>query len=89
VELESYVHAGMTPFQALQAATINAAKALGLETELGTIEVGKRADLTFIGGDPLQDIRNTRDVKRVMRGGRLYTVGELLRQERKDRDRVF
>ena len=79
VELESYVHAGLTPFQALQTATINAAKALGLEAELGTIEVGKRADLTFLGSDPLQDIRNTRDVKRVMKGGRAYTLNDLLR----------
>ena len=78
VELESYVHAGLTPFQALQTATVNAAKALGLDTELGTIEIGKRADLVFVGGDPLQDIRNTRDVKRVMRGGRVYTLNELL-----------
>lgn len=78
VELESYVHAGMTPFQALQTATTNAARALGLESELGTIESGKRADLTFLGSDPLQDIRNTRDVRRVMRGGRVYTVNELL-----------
>ena len=78
VELESYVHAGLTPFQALQTATINAARALGLDAELGTIEIGKRADLAFVGGDPLQDIRNARDVKRVMRGGRVYTVSELL-----------
>lgn len=77
-ELESYVHAGMTPFQALQTATIGAAQALGLDAELGTIEPGKRADLTFIGGDPLQDIRATRDVKRVMRGGRVFVVGDLV-----------
>ena len=70
VELESYVHAGLTPFQALQTATVNAAQALGLGDELGTIEPGKLADLAFLGGDPLLDIRNTRDVKRVMRGGR-------------------
>jgi Tol biopolymer transport system component len=78
VELEEYVRAGMTPFQALQSATINAARALGLADELGTIEPGKRADLTFIGGDPLQDIRTTRDVRRVMKGGRVYTVTELI-----------
>jgi Tol biopolymer transport system component len=79
VELEEYVHAGLTTFQALQTATVNAARALGLENELGTIETGKRADLTFLGGDPLTDIRNTRDVRRVMRGGRIYTLAELVR----------
>src|SRR5207244_2744546 len=55
-ELDSYVHAGLTPFQALQTATINAATALGAENELGTIEVGKLADLSFVDGDPLADI---------------------------------
>ena len=80
VELESYVHAGLTPFQALQTATVNAAQALGLGDELGTIEIGKLADLTFLGGDPLADIHNTRDVKRVMKGGRVYTVDELIKK---------
>jgi Tol biopolymer transport system component/imidazolonepropionase-like amidohydrolase len=79
VELEAYVHAGLTPFQALQTATTNAAQALGLENELGTIEPGKIADFAFVGGDPIVDIRNTRDVRRVMKGGRVYTVDELVR----------
>ncbi|HEY1910508.1 MAG TPA: amidohydrolase family protein [Vicinamibacterales bacterium] len=78
VELEAYVHAGLTPYQALMTATVNAAQALGLADEIGTIETGKRADLTFLGSDPLLDIRNTRDVRRVMKGGRIYTVAELL-----------
>jgi imidazolonepropionase-like amidohydrolase len=78
VELESYVHAGLTPFQALQTATINAAQALGLENQLGTIEPGKIADITLVGGNPLEDIRNTRDVKRVIKGGRVYTVRDLV-----------
>jgi imidazolonepropionase-like amidohydrolase len=80
VELEAYVHAGLTPFQALQTATVNAAEALGLGGELGTIEPGKIADLAFIGGDPLLDIRNTRDVKRVMRGGRIFDVVDLIKK---------
>jgi imidazolonepropionase-like amidohydrolase len=80
VELESYVHAGLTPFQALQTATGNAAQALGIAAEVGTIETGKLADLTFLGSDPLTDIRNTRDVKRVMRGGRVFTVSELVKK---------
>ena len=80
VELEAYVHAGLTPFQALQTATVNAAQALGVGDELGTIEPGKLADLTFLGGDPLLDIRNTRDVKRVMQGGRMFAVTDLVRR---------
>jgi Tol biopolymer transport system component/imidazolonepropionase-like amidohydrolase len=78
VELDAYVHAGLTPFQALQTATLNAAQALGLENELGTIEPGKLADLVFVGGDPLVDIRNTRIVKKVMKGGRVYSLEELV-----------
>lgn len=80
VELDAYVHAGMTPFQALQTATVNAAQALGLGDELGTVQPGKIADLAFVSGDPLLDIRNTRDVKRVMKGGRVYTVAGLTKK---------
>jgi imidazolonepropionase-like amidohydrolase len=80
VELESYVHAGLTPFQALQTATINAAQALGLDEQLGTIEVGKLADLTFITGDPLADIRAAREVTRVMKGGRVHVVSDLIKR---------
>jgi Tol biopolymer transport system component len=78
LELQTFVDAGLTPFQALQTATINAARALGVDDEIGTIEAGKLADLTFVASDPLADIRNTRNVRRVMRGGRVYTLEELL-----------
>jgi Tol biopolymer transport system component/imidazolonepropionase-like amidohydrolase len=80
VELESYVHAGLTPYQALQTATMNAAQALGLGDELGTIQPGKIADLAFVSGDPLIDIRATRDVRRVMRGGRVFAVSDLIKR---------
>lgn len=56
VELPLMVNAGLTPMQAIVASTSNAARALGLESEIGTIEVGKRADLLILDGDPLQDI---------------------------------
>ena len=64
-ELECLVKAGMTPMQALQAATGWAAECLGWEDRLGTIEAGKLADLVVINGDPLADISVLRDVARI------------------------
>ncbi len=66
------VASGMTPMQALQAATSRAAECLGLEAEIGTIEKGKWADLVFVEGDPLRDItvlQDRRRIKRVIKGG--------------------
>lgn len=56
IELPLMVSAGLTPMQAIVVSTSNAARALGLESEIGAIEVGKRADLLILDGDPLQDI---------------------------------
>ena len=56
VELPLMVQAGLTPMQAIVASTSSAARALGLQEEIGTIEVGKRADLLILDGNPLQDI---------------------------------
>jgi Tol biopolymer transport system component/imidazolonepropionase-like amidohydrolase len=75
-ELMSYVLAGMTPFEALKAATVNPAKALNVDT--GTIEAGKLADLVVVEGDPLQDIANAHKVKRVIANGRVYEMNQLL-----------
>ncbi len=71
-ELELYVQAGMTPLQAIQTATIGAAKAMRKDGELGTIEAGKRADLVLVKGNPLADIRNLRQVVSVVTDGRMY-----------------
>jgi imidazolonepropionase-like amidohydrolase len=72
IELELLVEAGLTPSQALSAATINAARMIGREKELGTVEAGKLADLVILDADPLQDIRNVTRIFRTMKGGVLY-----------------
>jgi imidazolonepropionase-like amidohydrolase len=64
-ELDCLVRAGMTPMQALQAATGWAAECLGREADLGTVEPGKLADLVVVNGDPLADITLLRDINRI------------------------
>ena len=59
-EIELYVDGGMTPLEALQAATIVPARVMRLEKETGTIEAGKRADLLVLDGNPLENIANIR-----------------------------
>lgn len=76
-ELQALVEAGLSPLQALQAATINAAKYLRRETGQGTIETDKRADLVLLNSDPLLDIRNTRRVEAVVVRGRLISRREI------------
>jgi imidazolonepropionase-like amidohydrolase len=70
-ELEMLVDSGMSPAEALAAATINNARALGQEEQLGAIEAGKLADMVVLDADPLSDIRNTRRIRYVVRGGRV------------------
>jgi imidazolonepropionase-like amidohydrolase len=76
-EIELYVEAGFTPMEAIQAATIVPARVMGIDKEVGTVEVGKRADLIVIHGDPLQDIHNTRNVDFVVANGTMYNAAEL------------
>lgn len=67
--LEAYAAEGMTPFEIIRAATSNAAELLGLEDRLGTIEVGKLADIIAVHGDPLKDVTALEHTSFVMKGG--------------------
>jgi imidazolonepropionase-like amidohydrolase len=81
-EIELYVEAGLTPLEALQAATIVPARAMRMETELGTIQRGKRADLVVLTANPLDDIHNIRQVRWTIRGGKIYDAAALWRSVR-------
>ena len=80
-ELMLLVEDGLTPMEALRAATVNAAKMLGREDAQGSVSAGKLADLVLRDGDPLADIRNVRRVYRVVKGGVVYDPAELLREQ--------
>jgi hypothetical protein len=84
-ELEAHVEGGMTPPEALRAATLGGAEAIGRAAEFGSIEPGKFADLVVLNADPREDIRRTRDIALVMKNGRLYdaaTLNELWPRQR-------
>ncbi|MDD5082046.1 MAG: amidohydrolase family protein [Dehalococcoidales bacterium] len=68
-ELELMVEAGISPLEAITAGTKNAADNLGKASELGTIEPGKIADLIAVSGDPVKNIRNTREIRLVIKDG--------------------
>jgi imidazolonepropionase-like amidohydrolase len=76
-ELQAMVLAGIPPVAALRAATINAARALGVDQRLGSVEAGKYADLLIVGGDPLSDITATRHALYVIKAGKVYHPAEL------------
>jgi len=62
----------MTPTQAIQSATVNAADLMGWSDRIGTIEPGKFADIIAVNGDPTQDVRTLENVRFVMKGGVIY-----------------
>jgi imidazolonepropionase-like amidohydrolase len=70
-ELELLVESGLTPLQALRAATITPAEFFNLEDKLGTVEVGKHADLVILNKNPLVNIRHTQDIHAVILKGRI------------------
>lgn len=77
-EAEYYVEAGMTPLQALRSATVQTARMLGAEDSIGSLEVGKYADIVAVGADPSADISALRSISFVMKGGKVYRDDEEL-----------
>ncbi len=71
-EMWAFGEGGMSPQRILRAATVNGAKTIGLEKQIGTLEAGKLADLIVLDANPLEDIRNTNTVRYTMVNGRLY-----------------
>jgi imidazolonepropionase-like amidohydrolase len=71
-EIELYVQAGFTPMEAIQAATLVPARAMGMEKDSGTIEAGKRADVILVDGNPLENISDIRKVSAVFAAGKMY-----------------
>lgn len=76
-ELWSFVRGGMTPVEALRAGTIEAARSLGYDADVGSLEPGKLADLVVLDADPSQDIRNSDKISKVMINGRLLDAATL------------
>ena len=73
-ELWALHSGGLTEMEALRAATIGGAEIIGISSDIGSIEVGKLADFIVLNEDPLEDIRNTNDIKYVIKNGRLYNA---------------
>ncbi|GAB3735460.1 DPP IV N-terminal domain-containing protein [Spirosoma lituiforme] len=78
-ELQVFVDAGLSPYQALRSATLWAAETVGVSKDLGSIEPGKLADLVIVNGDPLTNIRDVLNVEQVIRNGEVLPMERLLR----------
>ena len=76
-EMELFVKAGLKPIEALQTATINPAKFLGIEKDYGSIEIGKTADLVLLTENPLFHIENTKKIDSVMINGILFNKNDI------------
>ena len=76
-ELAALHQAGLTPMQALQTATINAAKFMGKEQDFGTVQTGRVADLVLLDSNPLADLSQRPLISGVMQGGKYYSRSEL------------
>jgi imidazolonepropionase-like amidohydrolase len=77
-ELELMVEAGLSPMEALTAATLGGAAVMGRSDQLGALEPGKLADFVILDADPLADIRNTTQIRAVVRGGQVFDPQAIL-----------
>ena len=77
-EVELLVEAGLTPVQAIQVASYNGARWLGVEKAVGSIEAGKAADLFIVAGDPSKDIADIRKIETVFKDGVGYDSPKLI-----------
>ena len=77
-EMDAMSRAGIPNADVLKIATINGAKAFKIDKDHGSIEAGKVADLVMVKGDPIKKIRNTRNVLKVMKAGKVYDAKKLL-----------
>jgi imidazolonepropionase-like amidohydrolase/Tol biopolymer transport system component len=87
-ELWSFARGGMSPTEALRAGTIESARSLGMDRDIGSLEPGKLADLVILSADPSQDIANSDEIERVMLGGRLYDARTMNEVETGDSRRL-
>lgn len=71
-EIKALVECGLPPLEAIRAATLNGARAIGLEATHGSVEIGKVADLVILAADPTENIGNMREVVAIVKSGRLY-----------------
>jgi imidazolonepropionase-like amidohydrolase len=78
LSLRAEVKYGLKPWEALQTATILPARAFGYEKDLGSVEVGKLADLAIINGNPMSNINDLVNVKSVIVNGRYYSMADLM-----------
>ena len=85
-ELWAVASGGMDPHDALRVATLDGARAIGLDNDLGSIKAGKLADLVVLDANPLENLRNTNKIAYVLKNGRMYqadTLDEVLPEDRK------
>lgn len=88
-EMWMFAQGGMTPMQALRAATLDSAKYIGLDKHVGSLEVGKLADLVVIDGNPLADIRQSDQIRFTMINGRLLDVSTMNEVDGKAREPLY